>query len=146
MSDIHHLVRINASAKEVFKAFTDNALIAQWFTQTQCDDWAQGSSVVWFDSVTMTITEIIEGHSVRLRVVSGGGWDGTELHFSVELEEAGHKGKSILRFDHTGWDSVTDHFRDCSVSWAYFLESLRLFLETGVGTPEGVAPACESDT
>ena len=41
-----------------------------------------------------------------------------------------------VRFDHLGWAEVTDLFRDCSMSWAYFLESLRTLIEEGRGTPE----------
>lgn len=49
---------------------------------------------------------------------------------------------TLVRFDHSGWPATTDFMRDCSMSWAYFLESLKLYLETGEGTPEGVAPPC----
>ena len=53
------------------------------------------------------------------------------------------RSRTVVRFDHLGWPEVTDRFRDCSMSWAYFLESLRSLLEEGRGTPESVAPACE---
>lgn len=32
------------------------------------------------------------------------------------------------------------------MSWAYFLESLKLYVETAEGRPEGVAPPCEWET
>ena len=52
--------------------------------------------------------------------------------------------RTLVRFDHMGWSEITDRFRDCSMSWAYFLESLRALIEEGEGTPESVAPPCES--
>lgn len=88
----------------------------------------------------MTISELRQNHSVQFRVKHGSGWENTDIRF--ELESIGSR--TLVRFDHTGWREITDHFRDCSMSWAYFLESLKLYLETGKGTPESEAPACES--
>jgi hypothetical protein len=68
-------------------------------------------------------------------------WFNTDIVF--DLAEQGDR--TIVRFDHSGWPEVSDLFRDCSMSWAYFLESLRSLLEEGRGTPESRAPACESD-
>jgi hypothetical protein len=41
--------------------------------------------------------------------------------------------RTVVRFDHLGWPEITDRFRDCSMSWAYFLEE-------GQSTPESLAP------
>lgn len=141
MTSINHLIRIDASVTQVFQALTSNEGIAKWFAETQCKDWKTGSTVTWFGSIDMKINELIEDKLVQFHVNSGGGWDNTDIRFSVEDDS----GKSVVRFDHSNWSKVSDHFRDCSMSWAYFLESLRQYLETGVGTPEGFAPACESE-
>jgi len=133
MAQICHLVRIRADIVSTFEALTSNSSIAQWFTSTECSSWTVGSSVVWFEDTTMTTTEIVEHELVHFSVVSGSGWDGTDIIFSLEQLD---DGRTIVRFDHTKWNEVSDHLRDCSVSWAYFLESLKQYLETGVGTPE----------
>jgi len=133
MAEICHLIRIQADIVSTFQALTSNNAIAQWFTTTKCSSWTAGSSVVWFDDTVMTISEIVEYELLRLNVISGGGWDGTEIGFLLEQLD---DDRTLVRFDHTKWNEVSDHMRDCSVSWAYFLESLKQFLETGVGTPE----------
>jgi len=140
MASISHLVRISGSPNSVFGALTDNDLIGQWFTDTTCKAWRKGESVCWFGDTVMTISELTPGRAIGFQVRSGSGWEGTHIRF--ELEPAADR--TLVRFDQTGWQEVTDHFRDCSMSWAYFLESLRLYLETGTGTPERSAPACES--
>lgn len=140
MYSISHLIRIDAGAPDVFAALTTNEKIDQWFTTTECDRWEAGSKVLWFGSTEMSITQIKDDDCVVLHVHQGSGWEGTDIKFAVEAEGD----QTILRFDHLSWDTVTDHFRDCSMSWAYFLESLKLYLETGTGTPEELAPSCES--
>ena len=140
MSNISHLIRINANTTDTFRAITSSEAISKWFTDTECDRWEAGSTVTWFGETDMTITDYKDDECVSLHVNRGGGWDGTDIRFSVEADADG----TIVRFDHSAWDAVTDHFRDCSMSWAYFLESLKQYVETGIGTPEGVASACET--
>ena len=67
-------------------------------------------------------------------------WYDTEIAFEFLAEND----QTLVRFDHLGWPEVMERFRDCSRSWAYFLESLRSLLEEGRGTPEALAPACDS--
>lgn len=64
----------------------------------------------------------------------------TEIVFEFEAQGD----DTIVRFDHLGWPDMSDRFRDCSMSWAYFLESLKSLIEEGRGTPESVAPACDN--
>lgn len=141
MSAINLMIRIDAPIDAVFGALTTNEAIAGWFTETVCAKWAIDEQATWFGETVMRILDLSKNQRVALRVLRGGGWDKTEIAFSVE---ALSKTRTMVRFDHTDWPEVDDHFRDCAMSWAYFLESLRLYVETGVGTPEGVAPACEA--
>jgi len=141
MTSINLLIRINASLEETFAALSNNEKIASWFTETECDDWTAGSAVTWFGETKMTIREIHENEKVAFHVNSGSGWEGTDIVFSTQQIESD---RTLVRFDHEGWTNITDHFRDCAMSWAYFLESLRLYLETGRGTPEELAPKCEA--
>ena len=141
MASINLLVRVQSSPAEIYQVLTSNNGIAMWFTETQCEKWRTGAEVKWFDSIDMTISELRENECLRLHVLRGGGWDDTDIQFSLERDTE----KTLVRFDHEGWSEPSDHFRDCAMSWAYFLESLRAYLETGVGTPESVAPACESE-
>ncbi len=140
-ASIHLMIRVKASLADTYQALTSNNGISMWFTETRCDKWVTSGSVVWFGSTEMTISDIRENECLLLHVEQGGGWDNTDIEFSLEQDAD----KMLVRFDHSGWPEASDHFRDCSMSWAFFLESLRAYLETGVGTPEGVAPACKSE-
>jgi len=141
MFSINHIIRINANVSEVFEAISTNTAIAKWFTVTECDRWAIGSKVVWFDDTIMSIIQFEENRCVALHVTEGGGWENTDIRFLLEPDA----NRTILRFDHSSWRAITDHFRDCSMSWAYFLESLKQFLETGLGTPEELSPSCDTE-
>jgi uncharacterized protein YndB with AHSA1/START domain len=142
MRAIHHLVRIVAPPAKVFAALTNSKAVEAWFTDTRCERWEAGAKVAWFGGeTTMTIEEFQPDAKLVLKVHGGSGWDGTRIAFEVAKLDAS---RTLVRFDHAGWPEVSDHFRDCSMSWSYFLESLRLYLETGKGTPESTAPACEA--
>jgi len=140
MNAISHLVRISDSPAAVFGALTNDQSIEKWFTESACDEWQTGETVTWFGDTVMTISEMTLDHSITFQVKEGSGWEGTYIRFELEPFEE----RTLVRFDQTGWQEITDHFRDCSMSWAYFLESLKLFVETGTGTPESHSPPCES--
>ncbi len=91
-------------------------------------------------SIPAEVASLVENGGVAWRCTSEDNiWMGTEIRFSLEAQ---HKA-TVVRFDHTGWGETTDTFRECAMTWAYFMESLRLCLETGKGTPESIAPPCE---
>lgn len=142
MASINLLIRIEAGLADTFAALSTNEGISNWFTRSECEDWSVGSRLSWFGETDMIITAFQDNEKISIHVNSGGGWENTDITFT--LEQAA--GKTIVRFDHDNWSEPGDLFRDCAMSWAYFLESLKLYLETGTGTPEGVAPPCESES
>ena len=84
-------------------------------------------------TVTFTIAELIPESRVVWRcITSDNPWFETDVVFDFEARGT----TTTVRFDHLGWPEVSDLFRDCSMSWAYFLESLRSLIEDGRGTPE----------
>lgn len=145
MARISHLVRIRAQREEVFRRIATTEGIAGWFTESSSPAYRAGGTLeLRFPDqrVSFAVTELVRPSRVVWHCVSQGNpWLGTDVVF--ELVEEG--GRTIVRFDHAGWPDVTDLFRDCSMSWAYFLESLRTFVEEGRGTPESLAPPCESE-
>lgn len=133
MAAIEQLVRIRGTSGQVFRALTDNGEMARWFVRTECPRWRVSEQVTWFNGTVRSLIEVLEPEKLLvLRVLFGSSWEGTEIAFS--LEQSGER--VIVRFDHRGWDNVTDHFRDCAFNWAYFLQSLKLYVETGTGTPD----------
>ncbi len=143
MAQISHLVRIRATPENVYPRVASTAGIAEWFTQASSPDYRKGGKLELRFSdepVSFTITELTEPSRIVWHCTSTeNSWFNTDIAF----EFAAQGDRTIVRFDHLGWPEVTDRFRDCSMSWAYFLESLRSLLEEGRGTPEGLAPACE---
>ena len=126
------------------QSFASTAGIAEWFTQASSPDYRKGGTLeLCFpdERVSFTITEMTEPSRIVWHCTTEGNtWFDTDIAF--ELVPQGDR--TLVRFDHLGWPEVSDRFRDCSMSWAYFLESLRTLLEEGRGTPESMAPACES--
>jgi len=142
MAQIAHLVRIRAAPEDVYRRIASTEGIAAWFTDASSPDYREGGTLELRFSdepVSFTITELTEPFRIVWHCTTKGNtWFGTDVAF--ELVAQGDQ--TVVRFDHLGWPEVTDRFRDCSMSWAYFLESLRLLLEEGRGTPESLAPPC----
>jgi hypothetical protein len=144
MPQISHLVRIRGTQQAVFNRVATTDGIAQWFTSAFSTDYKKGGTLElrFPDELVMfEVTDFTEPLLISWRCISENNpWFNTEIVF--QFDKNGER--TIVRFDHRGWPEVSDLFRDCSMSWAYFLESLRTLIEEGRGTPEGIAPACES--
>jgi len=144
MAQISHLVRIGATPDEVFRRVATTQGIAKWFTECSSPDYCEGGTLeLRFPDqrVSFAITELRKPHRISWHCTSSKNpWFGTDIIFDF----AAQGDRTIVRFDHRGWPEVSDLFRDCSMSWAYFLESLRSLLEEGHGTPESMAPDWES--
>jgi uncharacterized protein YndB with AHSA1/START domain len=143
MAQIAHLIRIRATPEQVFRRVASTEGIAEWFTEASSADYREGGTLeLGFDNeaVCFTIDELAEPSRIVWHCTSEeNSWFETDIVF----EFVAQGDKTVVRFDHLGWSAVTDRFRDCSTSWAYFLESLKSLIEEGRGTPESVAPPCE---
>ena len=136
MAQISHLVRVRAKPGQVYAQVASAAGIAAWFTRASSSSYEQGGTLELHfpdQTVTFTIAELIPESRVVWRcITSDNPWFETDVVFEFEARGA----TTTVRFDHLGWPEVSDLFRDCSMSWAYFLESLRALIEEGRGTPE----------
>jgi len=145
MAQISHLVRIRAMPVDVFHRVATTDGIADWFTEAASPGYREGGTLeLRFpgERVSFTIAELKEPSRIAWHCTTNENpWFNTDIVFDF----AAQGDRTVVRFDHTGWPEVSDLFRDCSMSWAYFLESLRSLLEEGRGTPEGLAPACEGE-
>ena len=144
MARIAHLVRIRATPEEVYGRVANTSGIAEWFTEASSPRYREGGTLeLQFpeERVSFTITEMTAPTRIVWHCTSSENpWFNTDIVF----EFVAQRDRTVVRFDHLGWPEVTDLFRDCSMSWAYFLESLRSLIEEGRGTPEGTAPPCDS--
>jgi len=146
MNQISLLIRIKANTEEVFKQISTPDGIAKWFTDASftTDEKTGGLKLQLWGETDFDVTELSPSSRIVWQCISEDNpWFGTDIIFDLRTESD----KTILTFDHVGWPEISDFYRDCTMSWAYFLESLRSLIEEGAGTPEGFAPKCEvSDT
>jgi uncharacterized protein YndB with AHSA1/START domain len=143
MTQISLLIRIKATPEEVFEQIATSNGIAKWFTEASFSTNKNSGELnlqLWGDT-NFEVTELSPSSLMIWHCTSEDNpWFGTDIKFELSSES----GKTVVTFDHIGWPEISDLYRDCAMSWAYFLESLRSLIEKGVGTPEGVAPKCEA--
>jgi uncharacterized protein YndB with AHSA1/START domain len=145
MTQISLLIRIKATPEEVFEQIATSNGLAKWFTEASFSTKEESGELnlqLWGET-NFRVTELSPSSRMVWHCTSEDNpWFGTDIIF--ELRSVSDK--TVVTFDHVGWPEVSDLYRDCAMSWAYFLESLRSLIEEGVGTPEGVAPKCETST
>jgi uncharacterized protein YndB with AHSA1/START domain len=135
MADIRHNLTIKVAHEQVYKAITTKeGLEAWWCKQTTAKPEVGFVNVFNFGQSTlqMKVTNLVPNQKVNWDCMNTGDeWMGTNVSF--ELEEK--NGNTLLRFAHSNWAAVTDHFASCSYDWAKFLHSLKMLCETGAGNP-----------
>lgn len=143
MNQISLLIRIKASPEEVYKQIATSDGVAKWFTEASYytdKDTGEFRLLLWRETDFIVTEKLPPSRIVWHCTSKDNPWLGTDIAFELR-EEAD---KTIVAFDHSGWPEISDLYRDCAMSWAYFLESLRSLIEDGAGTPEGVAPKCDA--
>ena len=135
MIEIKHKLLIKASIDDVYNAVTtQKGLESWWAKQTLAKPEIGFINVFTFGTTKneMEVTALDPNQKVVWKVLqSGEEWIGTTLTFELEAQED----KTILRFNHSGWRAVTDHYAECNFAWARFMISLKSYCETGTGTP-----------
>ena len=58
-------------------------------------------------------------------------WNGSRVRFELSPHKAG----TWVRFSHTGWPGLNEHYRISNFCWAMYLRVLRRFLEHGETVP-----------
>lgn len=136
MPDIKHLLEINAPVDTVYRAVSTQDGLARWWTEeVKADTRAGGFAEFWFDDRYYNKMEILDldpDRRVEWKCLEGDPeWVGTTFNFDIEPKE----NRTILRFGHNDWREATDFFAHCNYHWGYYMRSLKLYCETGEGTP-----------
>jgi uncharacterized protein YndB with AHSA1/START domain len=138
MPDIRHRVTITAPLGQVYEAIATPEGISQWWTRDGVrGESAEGSQLRFYfghpePAAVMEVTRLDPAGQVCWRCVGGEDeWVGTTLAF--DLAETGDE--TVVLFTHGGWVSASEFMAHCSARWAYYLLSLKGYLETGRGTP-----------
>ncbi|MGH1436187.1 MAG: SRPBCC family protein [Lewinella sp.] len=133
MPSIHHLLTINAPAERVFEAITTPDGLCSWWTTKAAGQPSLDAEYQFFFSKDYDwrakVVEVTPPSQISWQMTNADtDWTPTQLHF--QLTE-GEDGMTTVRFAHTSWEKINDHFRRTSFCWATYLETLRKVLEKG---------------
>lgn len=138
MPDIRHRVVVSASPESVYDAIATTEGISEWWTRDGVrGESSEGSRVRFYfgqlePAAVIEVTRLSPHDHVGWSCVEGADeWVGTELSFDLTRTDD----ETVVLFTHADWREATEFMAHCSARWAYFLLSLKQYLETGKGTP-----------
>jgi len=139
MPGITRVTRVKATPERVFEAITTAQGISKWWTRDVQLDSAVGGvgEFAFFERKVVTKVRIDALQPPRrvawttLESNAPGGWRGTTIMFDLRADG----GETVISFAHRGFKEANEGFERVTSGWAYYLESLKQFLETGQGTP-----------
>lgn len=134
---------IGAAPGRVFAALTQPDEIGHWWTNDlnvtpEVGSLAEFRFGEWGDFVLrFEVAELSQDEQVRwiYRFGSAPQWAGTSVIWRLAPVQNGTQ----VFFTHEGFAQVDAAYEQTRGNWAYFLDSLKSYLETGQGTP-GVPP------
>ena len=139
MPDIRHRVVISAPLGSVYEAVATTGGISEWWTRGGVQgESSEGSKLQFFfgqpePAAVMEVTRLDPDGHVSWNCVEGADeWVGTKLAFDLTSQRRRNGGvvhpRRLARAE-------VEFMAHCSARWAYFLLSLKSFVETGKGTP-----------
>ncbi|HEV3266532.1 MAG TPA: SRPBCC domain-containing protein [Acidimicrobiales bacterium] len=138
MPDIRHRVCISAPLGSVYEAVATPEGISEWWTRDGVQgDSSEGSKLQFYfgqpePAAVMEVTRLDPSGQVTWNCVEGADdWVGTRLAFDLTQQDD----ETVVLFTHADWREPVEFMAHCSARWAYFLLSLKSYLETGKGTP-----------
>jgi len=138
MATISLLVKVKGTPEEIFEQLTTADGIEKWLTKASYssdEDSGELRLRLWGDTDFIVRESTPVSRVVWHCVSQDNRWFGTDIIFRLRPESD----RTVVLFDHDGWPEISDFFRDCATSWAYFLLSLQSLIEKGVGTPEDMS-------
>lgn len=157
MKSIYQALIIQTSTEEVYSAITTQDGLAGWWTpavtaKPELNSVARfGFGPDYFKE--MRITGLTPSSRLSWTCLAGAGeWIGTTISFELEhgdkntllqshpeladqIQQLSADAGTVVILRHDGWKEQTPMFAECSYTWGRFLRSLKLFCETGKGTP-----------
>ncbi|RZJ67247.1 MAG: SRPBCC domain-containing protein [Flavobacterium sp.] len=141
MEDFHVSFKVNASAREAFKAILS---VKEWWTDSlvgETQNEGDEFSVQFWDVhySKHKIIEIIPDKKIvwfttesQLNFVGNKQeWNGTKIVFDISTEN----GQTIVGFTHIGLLPKIECYKDCSNAWGEYIGSLKSLIESGKGNP-----------
>jgi len=137
MHEINHQLSINVSPERVYQALITESDLNNWWTRDSKAKPEVGTVAEFgfgpkFDPFHMRIDELVPNEKVTWHCNGlNPEWIDTVIQFEIKESDNGAQ----LQMRHNQWKSNEGIFPMCSYEWAYFLMSLKSYLETGKGTP-----------
>ena len=138
MPDIRHRVAISAPLESVYEAVATPEGLSEWWTRDGVrGESSEGSKLRFFfgqpdPAAVMEVTRLDPDGHVRWNCIEGADeWVGTTITFDLTQVD----NETVVLFTHADWRSPSEFMAHCSARWAYFLLSLKSYVETGTGTP-----------
>ncbi len=135
--DIVHSVDIATTSDRLYEVITTQKGLAGWWTpQVKVEPIVGALNEFYFVGTTLTFRVDKLEPARHVAWLSGrvpSDWEGTQVLFDITSEGD----TTNLRFSHTGFVSTDGSFGVTSYSWAQYLRSIKLLLETGEGEPFG---------
>ena len=141
MPDILHLIKINVPIERVYQAIATAEGIRNWWTrEADLDETVGGTGEFRFSAyganrhaTSVSIEELKPPFRVAWKTISSfrPEWSGTTITF--ELRQEGNA--TVVLFAHRDFAQPDESFALFNTGWAYYLVSLRQYLETGHGAP-----------
>jgi uncharacterized protein YndB with AHSA1/START domain len=138
MPDILHQVTIQSDAEKIFDALTTSQGFHSWWTKdgASTDEVGQQVNARFYDGMVefkMRVDEAEPGKAVHWSVISAvPGWEDTRITWDMSPAENG--GTNLL-LGHRGWKSTDGLYASVSYNWAWYLTSLKGYIEKGKGIP-----------
>src|SRR5262249_39081689 len=130
--DIYQDFPIEAPPSRVFDAVSAPAGLDQWWTKRSAGRPAIGAEYeLWFGPQyewRARVSGCVPEREFELEMTrADGDWVGTRVGFKLDAKGVG----TWVRFTHTGWPTLNEHFRVSCHCWALYLRILRRYLEHG---------------
>lgn len=127
---------IDCPEEKIFEALTTSkGLAATWTQVCKVENKVGGLAEFGFGDEPLTrftITELEPHKKISWHCFeSDPEWKGTTVTFEIYKQGS----ETAVKLIHSGWSAVTEYFRWCNYNWAFFLYSLKQYLEEGKGIP-----------
>ena len=135
--DIVHSVDIKTTPDHLYEAISTQKGLAGWWTPlVKAEPVVGTASEFHFEETTLKfrVDELEPArHGAWSSVQVPSDWEGTRVLFDITPGNT----TINLKFSHIGFASPGGSFGVTSYSWAQYLRSIKLLLETGEGEPFG---------
>lgn len=140
MSNIRLNFTIEASVAKVYQAIAEQSGVQSWWTTDVTLEQAEGSLARFgFGSegeMRFTLAKLEPNSHIRWDTVNAPApdWQGTHVTFDLSEVDNGTQ----LNFAHCNFPTEEGSYAYCTYQWAFFMGSLKSYVETGQGMPATV--------